>query len=89
MSESARELAEAYLANLDRAVAEYRLRNTASGTLIVSSDAARELLPGYSNPAERLRNNYSLGAASSKLAAAVWEDAIARGPEPSSPGLNS
>jgi hypothetical protein len=87
MSDSPQKLAEDYLADLDRAIEEYRLRNTHGGTLIVSSDAARELLPGYSSPVERLRNNYALGPASSRLVAAVWDDAILRGPGPAKPGL--
>jgi len=87
MSDSPQSVAEAYLADLDRTISEYRLRNTRGGTLVVSSDAARELLPAYSYPAERLRNNYALGPPSSRLAAAVWDDAIMKGPDPSRPGL--
>lgn len=78
--------AEAANEYLDRhlavAVAEYLHRNTIGGTLAISSDAARELLPGYATPAERLANNYALGPASSKLSVAVWNKAMEDGPRP-------
>jgi len=75
------ELADGFLReNLDLAVAAYLARNRRGGALAISSDAARELLPGYSDPAERLQNNFALGPASSKLAEAVWQLAIREGP---------
>lgn len=68
--------------HLDEAVDKYRQKNTSGGTLAVSSDAARELLPGYSTRAERTANNFALGPASSRLAAEVWRRAIEAGPAP-------
>jgi hypothetical protein len=48
------EAADDYLReHLEEAIAEYRRLNTTGGTLGISSDAARELLPGYGTPAER------------------------------------
>jgi hypothetical protein len=77
------ELADEFLQeNLDLAVSTYLTRNRRGGTPAISSDAARELLPGYSNHAERLRNNFALGPASSKLADAVWQLAMTSGPTP-------
>jgi hypothetical protein len=81
-AESANEHVEKHL---PVAVAEYIHKNTAGGTLTISSDAARELLPGYSNPAERLANNYALGPASSKLANSVWNEVMKRGPQEGRP----
>jgi 4-amino-4-deoxy-L-arabinose transferase-like glycosyltransferase len=67
--------ADAYLRDhLDEAIAEYRRCNTSGGTLAISSDAARELLPGYSNPEERTANSFALSPASSRLAEAIWRD---------------
>jgi len=75
--------AEKYLdEHLGEALDKYRQQNTSGGTLAVSSDAARELLPGYATPAERTANNSALGPASSRLAAEVWRRAIEAGPTP-------
>lgn len=73
--------ADAYLReHLNEAVEKYLKENTSGGTLAVSSDAARELLPGYATPAERTANNFALGPASSRLADAVWQRAMQDGP---------
>ena len=66
--------ADAYLRDhLPEAIAEYRRRNTYGGTLSISSDAARELLPSYSTPTERMANTLSLSPASSVLAQEIWD----------------
>ncbi len=66
--------------HLAEAIALYRALNTSGGTLAVSSDAARELLPGYATPADRTANTFALGPASSRLADAVWQEAMREGP---------
>jgi hypothetical protein len=79
--ESIAEIANAYLdEHLAEVIAKYRALNTSGGTLAVSSDAARELLPGYATPAERTANTFALGPASSRLADAVWQEAMREGP---------
>ena len=67
---------------MENQVADYVAWNTKGGTLLISSDAAREMLPGYATPAERTANTFSRGPASSRLADAVWKQAIAGGPTP-------
>jgi len=77
----AKEQAAAYVRDhLDEAIEKYIRANTSGGTLAISSDAARELLPGYATPAERTQNNFLLGEASSELADAVWQRAMSQGP---------
>jgi 4-amino-4-deoxy-L-arabinose transferase-like glycosyltransferase len=66
--------------HLHEAVAEYERRHTSLGRLAISSDAARELLPGYATPAERAANTFSLSPVSSLLADAVWAYARRVGP---------
>jgi 4-amino-4-deoxy-L-arabinose transferase-like glycosyltransferase len=73
--------ANAYLDDrLGEAILEYRQRNTTGGRLTISSDAAREVLPGYATPAERTANTFALGPPSSRLADAVWSRAMEVGP---------
>ena len=72
---------DAYLRDhLPEAVAEYIRRNTRAGRLAISSDAARELLPGYSTRDERANNSYALSPASGRIAEEVWAHLRVVGP---------
>lgn len=86
-SDEVKTKADDHLKDIDKAASNYIEKNTSGGTLTVSSDAAREMLPGYGTPAERTQNTLVLGPASSKLADAAWEKAIEEGPTDAKPGV--